>query len=135
MLHKVAVGLLWALDLFHLALIIHAVYHYMVTGWGRSEGIEDIVWSIKARYLESHVAFLSNLIWLKQLQVLINVVIILIVQSLYAFRVWLRTCFVFSTSLSNVAILPSWYPTSPSLRFPIFLFISEQKDTLLMLSL
>ncbi|KAF9461356.1 hypothetical protein BDZ94DRAFT_814942 [Collybia nuda] len=69
-LHKYSVGILWLLDTFHLALTIHAVYVYVVTGFGNRDGLEHIVWSIK-------------------LQVSINVVVVLMVQTLYAFRVWI----------------------------------------------
>ncbi|GLB44434.1 hypothetical protein LshimejAT787_1700610 [Lyophyllum shimeji] len=70
LLHKVSVGLLWALDTFHLALTIHAVYMYIVPGFGNLAGLLHIYWSIKV-------------------QVSINVVVVLIVQSLYAYRVWI----------------------------------------------
>jgi hypothetical protein len=40
-----------ALDTFHLALTIHAVYVYIVTGFGNVEGWEHIVWSIKVSRL------------------------------------------------------------------------------------
>jgi hypothetical protein len=69
-LHKYSVALLWILDAVHLTLVIHAVYTYGVAGFGNSSGLQDITWSIK-------------------LQASINVVIILIVHSLYATRVWL----------------------------------------------
>lgn len=70
LLHKFSVGLLWALDTFNLALTIHAVYMYIVPGFGKLEGLLHIYWSIKV-------------------QVSINVVVVLIVQSLYAYRVWI----------------------------------------------
>ncbi|KAF8147697.1 hypothetical protein B0H34DRAFT_279842 [Crassisporium funariophilum] len=70
LLHKISVAVLWTLDAFHLALTIHAVYVYMVTGFGHLPGLLHIVWSIK-------------------LQVSVNVIIILMVHSLYAVRVWL----------------------------------------------
>ncbi|KAK1215296.1 hypothetical protein PQX77_022087 [Marasmius sp. AFHP31] len=69
LVHKVAVAALWLIDAFHLALTIHAVYHYLVVNYGNLEALTHIVWSLK-------------------LQVSLNVVIILLVQSLYAHRVW-----------------------------------------------
>ncbi|EAU87880.1 hypothetical protein CC1G_01527 [Coprinopsis cinerea okayama7 len=68
-LHKVSVGVLWTLDAFHFALAIHSVYMYAVTGFGNRLGLMKIQWSI-------------------QLQVAINVIIIVMVHSLYAHRVW-----------------------------------------------
>ncbi|KAJ3926495.1 MAG: hypothetical protein NXY57DRAFT_719669 [Lentinula lateritia] len=69
-LHKLAVAVLWILDTFHLVLIVHATYHYAVKGFGDASNMAFIVWSVK-------------------LQVTINVIIILFVQSLYAYRVWI----------------------------------------------
>jgi len=69
-LHKCSVTILWILDWFHLVLVVHATYTYMVTGFGNSLGLLDITWSIK-------------------LQASVTVLIILIVHSLYAIRVWL----------------------------------------------
>jgi len=68
-LFKLSVTVLWILDTLHLCLIIQAVWHYVVIGFGDIEGLQVVIWSIK-------------------LQLAINVVIILIVQSLYALRVW-----------------------------------------------
>ncbi|KXN86959.1 hypothetical protein AN958_09456 [Leucoagaricus sp. SymC.cos] len=70
MLHKCSVAVLWTLDTLHLALTIHAVYSYVVTGFGDHTELGHIIWSVK-------------------LQVSVNVVIILIVHSLYALRVWI----------------------------------------------
>ncbi|RDB17544.1 hypothetical protein Hypma_001182 [Hypsizygus marmoreus] len=69
-LHKYSVAILWVLDTFHLAITVHAVYVYTITGFGNVEGLQHILWSIK-------------------LQVSINVVVVLMVQSLYAYRVWI----------------------------------------------
>lgn len=69
LLHKAAVAVLWVIDAFHLALTIHAVYHFLVVNYGDLEALTHITWSLK-------------------LQVSLNVVIILLVQSLYAHRVW-----------------------------------------------
>ncbi|KAJ7618242.1 hypothetical protein DFH06DRAFT_1306629 [Mycena polygramma] len=71
LMHKCSVGLLWFLDALHLSLTIIGTYHYGVRGFGHPEVLGEVIWSIK-------------------LQVAINVVIILMVQSLYAYRVWLR---------------------------------------------
>ncbi|KAJ3997772.1 hypothetical protein F5050DRAFT_1806541 [Lentinula boryana] len=68
--HKLAVAVLWILDIVHLVLIVHAVYHYAVNGFGDAVNLTSIVWSVKV-------------------QVTINVVIVLFVQSLYAYRVWI----------------------------------------------
>ncbi|KAJ6458586.1 hypothetical protein C8R47DRAFT_148782 [Mycena vitilis] len=67
-LHKVSVGILWILDTIHISLIIHASYHYGIRGFGQFAGLLVVVWC---------------------LAIAINVVIILMVQSLYAYRVWL----------------------------------------------
>ncbi|KAK7026029.1 hypothetical protein VNI00_015746 [Paramarasmius palmivorus] len=69
-LHKILVAVLWILDALHLALTVHVVYHYLVSNFGNHAEYPNIIWSLK-------------------LQVAVNVVIILIVQSLYAYRVWL----------------------------------------------
>ncbi|KAF7300785.1 hypothetical protein MKEN_01303800 [Mycena kentingensis (nom. inval.)] len=69
-LHKFSVAILWVLDVLHLALTISSAYHYGVWGFGDLVGLGVVVWEIK-------------------LLVAINVVIILMVQSLYAYRVWL----------------------------------------------
>ncbi|KAJ6536998.1 hypothetical protein B0H19DRAFT_1270680 [Mycena capillaripes] len=69
-LHKVSVGVLWALDATHLALTVFASYHYGVRGFGHPEVLAVVIWPIK-------------------LLTAINVVIILMVHSLYAYRVWL----------------------------------------------
>ncbi|KAF8873179.1 hypothetical protein CPB84DRAFT_648890 [Gymnopilus junonius] len=63
MFQRVSVGILLVLDTLHLALTIHAVYHYVITSFGNPLALGVIVWSFK-------------------------VVIVLFVQSLYALRVW-----------------------------------------------
>ncbi|KAF8994490.1 hypothetical protein BDQ17DRAFT_1366874 [Cyathus striatus] len=68
-MHKFSVGVLWTLDALHLSVITHAVYTYAVRGFGDLAGLETIIWSIK-------------------LQVLLNVIVVLMVHSLYAIRVW-----------------------------------------------
>ncbi|KAH8829599.1 hypothetical protein DL96DRAFT_1065102 [Flagelloscypha sp. PMI_526] len=73
-IHRIGVGLLWVLDMLHLALTCHAVYYYAVTSFGQVGALVYIHWSIK-------------------LQIAVNVVIILLVQSLYAWRVWILSGF------------------------------------------
>jgi hypothetical protein len=68
-LHKSLVALLWLLDVLHLGLTVHTVYTYAVLGFHNPAALAYITWSMK-------------------LQVSINVVIIVIVHSLYALRVW-----------------------------------------------
>jgi hypothetical protein len=41
------VAILWVLDSFHLALCIHAVYTYTVTGFGDFAILMTIVWSLR----------------------------------------------------------------------------------------
>ncbi|KAJ3511727.1 hypothetical protein NLJ89_g3926 [Agrocybe chaxingu] len=65
------VGILAALDTFHLGLTVHAVYHYVITEFGNLAAQQFVVWSFK-------------------LQIAVNVVIVLMVQSLYTLRVWKR---------------------------------------------
>ncbi|KAF5310492.1 hypothetical protein D9611_012309 [Ephemerocybe angulata] len=66
---KASVAVLWVLDAFHLALVVHAVYQYAITGFGDVAGLLVIQWSV-------------------QLQVTINVIVILMVHCLYTMRVW-----------------------------------------------
>ncbi|KAJ7466213.1 hypothetical protein B0H11DRAFT_2239946 [Mycena galericulata] len=70
LLHKSSAGLLWALDTTHISLAIYTAYYYGVLGFGNGDGLKTVIWSIKATTA-------------------LNVVIILLVQSLYAYRVWL----------------------------------------------
>jgi len=69
LIHKLAAAALWALDSFHLILITHSVYHYTIGKIGSAFFPLDLIWSSK-------------------LQSLVNSVIILLVQGLYARRVW-----------------------------------------------
>ncbi|KAF7303944.1 NAD(P)-binding protein [Mycena indigotica] len=71
-LQKIAVALLWILDGFHIGLTISALYHYSVRGFGNFFGLRRVLWCV----------------WSVKLLVLINVVIVMIVQALYAYRVW-----------------------------------------------
>nr|GAT61038.1 NAD(P)-binding protein [Mycena chlorophos] len=83
-LHKSAVAILWILDAFHLSLTIEAAYNYGVRGFGDVVGLQSIRWSVKVRALPTSECLLIVL----QLLIAINVVIILLVQGLYAYRVW-----------------------------------------------
>ncbi|KAJ7655992.1 hypothetical protein DFH06DRAFT_1328833 [Mycena polygramma] len=83
-LHKASVGILWILDAIHISLIIHASYHYGIRGFGQFAGLLVVYQGEHAPYIpprltKSHAA--GN-----RYQC---VVIILMVQSLYAYRVWL----------------------------------------------
>ncbi|KAF7375368.1 hypothetical protein MSAN_00424300 [Mycena sanguinolenta] len=69
-LHKVSVGVLWVLDATHLSLTIYSSYYYGINGFGQFAVLDVVIWPVK-------------------LEVAINVVIILLVQSLYAYRVWI----------------------------------------------
>ncbi|KAJ7257741.1 hypothetical protein C8J57DRAFT_1342687 [Mycena rebaudengoi] len=73
-LHKISVAVLWLLDTTHLVLIIFSPYHYGVTNFGHAERLQVVIWPIK-------------------LQTAINVVVLLMVHSLYAYRVWLLSGF------------------------------------------
>ncbi|KAG7087621.1 hypothetical protein E1B28_013569 [Marasmius oreades] len=88
LLHKAAVAILWLLDATHLAITIHAVYFYLVQNFGHPEAFLNIVWSLKVHAILYPPAYVVARV-ISQLQVSFNVVIILIVQSLYAYRVWL----------------------------------------------
>ncbi|GLB44391.1 hypothetical protein LshimejAT787_1700180 [Lyophyllum shimeji] len=68
-MQKISVALLWVLDTFHLGLTIAAVYHYLITSFGSLVALGMVVWTFK-------------------LQIAVNVVIIIIIQTLYAIRVW-----------------------------------------------
>jgi hypothetical protein len=70
LLHKLSVAVLWTLDSFHLILCTHAIYTYIVTEFGNIAALTTICWSLR-------------------LQVAVNVVIVLMVHTLYAHRVWL----------------------------------------------
>ncbi|KAF5347334.1 hypothetical protein D9756_009956 [Leucocoprinus leucothites] len=90
-LHKYSVAALWILSTLHLTLTIHAVYTYIITGFGDRVGLEYIVWSIKlqvsanVRILAGHMLFTGADSGL----VVVKVLIILIVHSLYPLRVWI----------------------------------------------
>jgi len=60
---------LWLLDAFNLILTIHAMYYYLVVNFGGVEALIQVVWSFK-------------------LQTVMNVPIIVMVQGLYALKLW-----------------------------------------------
>ncbi|KAF7329432.1 hypothetical protein MKEN_00205300 [Mycena kentingensis (nom. inval.)] len=68
-LYKVSVAVLSISDAIHAALTVSTGYHYGVRGFGNLQGLAFVVWDIKVN-------------------VALNVVIILLVQFLYAYRVW-----------------------------------------------
>lgn len=67
--YKVSVAVLWVLDAINLALTIHAMYYYLVINFGGVEALIHVVWSFK-------------------LQTVMNVPIIIMVQGLYALKLW-----------------------------------------------
>ncbi|KAJ7609805.1 hypothetical protein FB45DRAFT_943023 [Roridomyces roridus] len=70
LLYKGSIGVLWILDAFHVALTIFSSYHYGVASFGSLEKLEIVIWSFK-------------------LATAVQVVIIVIVQSMYTYRLWL----------------------------------------------
>ncbi|PBK80359.1 hypothetical protein ARMGADRAFT_78731 [Armillaria gallica] len=67
--YRYSVGVLWVLDSLHVAFSTHAMYHYLVDSFGDPDGIYRIIWSFK-------------------LHILLNMVIIVGVQAVYAIRIW-----------------------------------------------
>ncbi|KAF8798692.1 hypothetical protein BYT27DRAFT_7122973 [Phlegmacium glaucopus] len=79
-LHRLAViEVSWGslIDVFHLALVVHGAYTYIVTGFGDTDAMMVITWY--QMLLIIHQSILTSL----------KVVVIVIVQSLYAMRVYL----------------------------------------------
>ncbi|KAG0692447.1 hypothetical protein DFH29DRAFT_502885 [Suillus ampliporus] len=68
--YKPVVLLLWLLDALHLALVVHGIYHYLVTNYANIAALSDLVWSVK-------------------LQIPIDTLIILGVHLLYVHRIWI----------------------------------------------
>ncbi|KAF9459532.1 hypothetical protein BDZ94DRAFT_1300501 [Collybia nuda] len=66
---KISVFTLWILDIIHLSLTVAAVYHYLIDSFGIPEALGLVIWSFK-------------------LQIAVNVIIVVLVQTLYAVRVW-----------------------------------------------
>ncbi|PBK84139.1 hypothetical protein ARMGADRAFT_1088606 [Armillaria gallica] len=69
-IYRYSVAILWVLDAFHVALSTHMLYFYMVDMYG------DLVGA------------LGYPVWSFRLQLVINVLIVLYVQGLYAIRIW-----------------------------------------------
>ncbi|KAF9040434.1 hypothetical protein BDZ89DRAFT_347249 [Hymenopellis radicata] len=67
--YKSSVVALWCLDALHLALIAHGLYFYLVTNYGESLALVRIVWSFK-------------------FQVVLEVVVVLAVETLYILHIW-----------------------------------------------
>ncbi|KAK0229414.1 hypothetical protein EDD85DRAFT_128243 [Armillaria nabsnona] len=67
--YRYSVAALWILDMLHVALNTHAIYFYLIDSFGNYLALDRVIWSFK-------------------LQVLINVIIVVGVQSLYAVRLW-----------------------------------------------
>jgi len=69
---KLAVSWLWLLDAFHLALISHAVYFYLISNYANPLKLTYVVWSF-------------------HLQLVVDMITIVTVQALYAVRLWKLT--------------------------------------------
>ncbi|KIM37528.1 hypothetical protein M413DRAFT_257046 [Hebeloma cylindrosporum] len=69
MFQKVAVGVLIALAVLHMAFTLHALYFYLITNFGNPKALRTVIWSFK-------------------LEVIFNTIMVVLVQSLYAMRVW-----------------------------------------------
>lgn len=78
---KLIVIWLWILDAFHLALIVHCIYHYLVTKYANFNALTEIVWSLK-------------------LQVILDVFIVPTVHFSYIYRIWI-------VSKSRSRVLPA----------------------------
>ncbi|KAK0216618.1 hypothetical protein EDD85DRAFT_869657 [Armillaria nabsnona] len=68
-LFRYGVALLWILDTFHVAISTHALYFYLVESFGNYIQVLKIIWSF-------------------QLQLVVNMLIVVGVQGLYAVRIW-----------------------------------------------
>ncbi|CAK5271672.1 unnamed protein product [Mycena citricolor] len=75
LLHKSSIAALWVLDALHLSLTVYSTYYYGILGFGDPSRLASIIWFVGPSVSQLHIA--------------INVVIILLVQSLYAYRVWI----------------------------------------------
>ncbi|KAF8347244.1 hypothetical protein F5887DRAFT_957456 [Amanita rubescens] len=69
LLQRYAVVLLWVLDSLHMVFTITPLWHYLIESFGNYLALLKIDWSLKV-------------------QIAVNVIIILFVQSLYTVRVW-----------------------------------------------
>lgn len=68
-LYRASVAIIWILDGINLGLVVHCLYHYLISSFGDYAALGVIVWSFK-------------------LQVTTNVIIVVIVHILYSLRVW-----------------------------------------------
>jgi len=67
---KIAVAFLLGLDVLHVAFAILAIYQYLIDEFGDLKAVQYLTWSFKV-------------------QVVFNVMIVLVIQALYAWRVWM----------------------------------------------
>lgn len=72
--HVIGVAVLWFLDIFHLALTVHFAYVHLINHWGTSL---------------KQLLFQQSVPWSIKLQVGVKLLIVTIVHSLYASRVWM----------------------------------------------
>ncbi|PBK91922.1 hypothetical protein ARMGADRAFT_192839 [Armillaria gallica] len=68
-LFRYSVAILWILDTLHVAISTHALYFYMIESFGNYLPLFGIIWSFP-------------------LQLLVNMLIVVGVQALYAVRIW-----------------------------------------------
>ncbi|KAG7439313.1 uncharacterized protein BT62DRAFT_939092 [Guyanagaster necrorhizus] len=94
-IYRYSVAILWVLDVLHIVLSMHAVYHYLVDLFGDYLGLFHIIWSFK-------------------LQLLICLIICIWVEALYAVRIWKLTALgsgIYSVydaySISNFLLIPT----------------------------
>ncbi|KAJ8584255.1 hypothetical protein M405DRAFT_866374 [Rhizopogon salebrosus TDB-379] len=69
-LFKLVVIGLWALDAFHLALVIHCIYYYLVTDYANFDALTEVVWSGK-------------------LQIVLAMFTVWVIHFMYAYRIWI----------------------------------------------
>ncbi|RDX51317.1 hypothetical protein OH76DRAFT_324658 [Lentinus brumalis] len=67
---RVFVILVWILDTFHQALVIHSHYTYLVTGWGNVESLLFLVWTIPG-------------------SIMVNSCVFILVRAFFLRRIWL----------------------------------------------
>ncbi|KAF8064426.1 hypothetical protein FPV67DRAFT_222163 [Lyophyllum atratum] len=85
---KYSVALLWVLDTLHLSLTIAAMYHYLVDSFGSLLALTLVVWCVAQTRPHRSSLIQSCQCRSFKLQIAVNVVIINIIQTLYAVRVW-----------------------------------------------
>ncbi|KAF8637537.1 hypothetical protein AX17_002763, partial [Amanita inopinata Kibby_2008] len=78
-INRLGVSVLSALDMFHLFLITHFVYHYVIKHFGDLLALGVIVWSIKLQVVVNCIGALR----------LRQIILQLTLSSLYAHRVWM----------------------------------------------